>query len=193
MLLMKHRPPRSLGTFIGPFSSTFLAFLPQEGWFNELNSAGWAIAFVNVAGVLLCLLCLDNTPPTKTIASNDIEQNIEQNKPPDTPLWKNLVVWICLLFQLITALLLAVLEVVPPVVLTTHFQMPPAASSLLFGVASLLVLGIFAATAAVGSRMSRRSLMMVRWFFWRGGYRRHFSWLLKNIYNNIVRVFLFNG
>ncbi|CAK8993388.1 Hypothetical protein SCF082_LOCUS3485 [Durusdinium trenchii] len=45
---------RSLGTFIGPFSSTVLCVLPKEGLFNELNSAGWAIALANIVGLLLC-------------------------------------------------------------------------------------------------------------------------------------------
>ena len=39
--------------------------------------------------------------------------------------------------QVVTALLLAVLEVVPPVVLTKQFQLPPVATSLLFGLTSL--------------------------------------------------------
>eukprot|EP00434_Breviolum_minutum_P004300 symbB.v1.2.003793.t1/scaffold192.1/size616647/4 len=46
---------RSLGTFIGPFSSTILCVLPKEGLVNELNSAGWAIALVNLIGFVLCL------------------------------------------------------------------------------------------------------------------------------------------
>lgn len=39
--------------------------------------------------------------------------------------------------EVVTALLLAVLEVVPPVILTKQFGLPPVATSLLFGVTSL--------------------------------------------------------
>ena len=147
---------RSLGTFIGPFSSTILCVLPKEGLVNELNSAGWAIALVNLIGFVLCLRYLDDLPVPK-VTSNEVEQT----KAQDSSLWTAPVVWICLLFQVITALLLAILEVVPPIVLTTQYRLPPTATSLLFGVVSLMVLGLFACTGAVGSRVSRRSLMCV--------------------------------
>ena len=50
--------------------------------------------------------------------------------------------------QVTTALLLAVLEVVPPIVLTDEFRLPPAATSILFGVASLAVFALFALVEA---------------------------------------------
>eukprot|EP00913_Durusdinium_trenchii_P034254 g32057.t1 len=62
-------------------------------------------------------------------------------------------------WQVVTALLLAILEVVPPIVLTTEFGLPPVATSVLFGVVSLMVIGLFALTGAMGGRFSRRSLM----------------------------------
>lgn len=164
---------RSLGTTIGPFSSTILAVLPQEGLFNELNSAGWAIAIVNLFGLLLVWRFLDDIPPVPKVTTNDIEQN----KAKDTAVWTNPVLWICLLFQVVTALLLAILEVIPPIVLTTQFGMPPSATSVLFGIVSLVILAVFAVTAAIGSRISRRSLMCLGvGSIFAGGLWAEFGW-----------------
>ena len=46
---------RSVGTFVGPFSSTLFCVLPKRGLVDELNAAGWAIALVNLLGVGLCI------------------------------------------------------------------------------------------------------------------------------------------
>ncbi|CAE7256177.1 MFSD8 [Symbiodinium pilosum] len=142
---------RSLGTFIGPFGSTLLCVLPEEGLFNELNSAGWAIAAANILGVVLCWYHLSDPPVPKgepqALATSAAERGelAPARGIPTTP-----VIWTCLLFQVTTALLLAVLEVVPPIVLTNEFRLPPTATSVLFGVASLAVFVLFAVVEAGG-------------------------------------------
>lgn len=151
---------RSLGTFIGPFGSTLLCLLPKEGLFNELNSAGWAIAAANLFGVALCCYRLtDPAVPEPRVSA--VERGHGQPAPvpaarsfPTTP-----VIWTCLLFQVTTALLLAVLEVVPPIVLTDEFRLPPAATSILFGIASLAVIALFALVEVLSRKVSGRSLM----------------------------------
>ncbi|CAE7377845.1 unnamed protein product [Symbiodinium necroappetens] len=131
---------RSLGTFIGPFGSTLLCLLPKEGLFNELNSAGWAIAAANLFGVALCCCGVLSCDP---LMLNKLHGQSNQ-VPAARSFPTTTVIWTCLLFQVTTALLLAVLEVVPPIVLTDEFRLPPAATSILFGIASLAVIALFA-------------------------------------------------
>ncbi|CAJ1358715.1 unnamed protein product [Effrenium voratum] len=152
---VKLNTARSVGTFIGPFSSIVLGVLPQEGLFNELNSAGWGIALANLLGLVVCWYFVDDPVlPTK-------EPQATQKAAEGAGSVCKLAVWVCLLFQVVTALLLAVLEVVPPIVLTNEFRLPPRATSLLFGFTSLSVLGLFAITGALTGRFSGRSLMCV--------------------------------
>ncbi|CAE7764303.1 unnamed protein product [Symbiodinium sp. CCMP2592] len=152
---------RSLGTFIGPFGSTLLCVLPKEGLFNELNSAGWAIAAANLLGVVLCCYRLTDPAVPSEPRVSAVERGQHGQPPvtaarsfPTTP-----VIWTCLLFQVTTALLLAVLEVVPPIVLTDEFRLPPAATSILFGIASLAVIALFALVEVLSRKVSGRSLM----------------------------------
>lgn len=152
---------RSLGTFIGPFGSTLLCVLPKEGLFNELNSAGWAIAAANLFGVVLCCYRLTDPAVPSEPRVSAAERGQHGQPPvtaarsfPTTP-----VIWTCLLFQVTTALLLAVLEVVPPIVLTDEFRLPPAATSILFGIASLAVIALFALVEVLSRKVSGRSLM----------------------------------
>ena len=51
---------RSLGVLIGPFSSTILFLLPEQGFFNQLNSSGWVICIVNLVGIILCRRFVDH-------------------------------------------------------------------------------------------------------------------------------------
>ena len=151
---------RSLGTLIGPFSSTILFLLPEQGFFNQLSSAGWVICIVNLFGIILCLRYVDHVAFPEENKLNDIEKN-EKNNHSSVSIWKTPAIWICLSFQVITAFLLAILEVLPPIVLDKEFQIQSWGTSVLFGVTSLIVLGLFTGTAFFGHHWSHRSIMSV--------------------------------
>lgn len=150
---------RSLGILIGPFSSTILFLLPEQGFFNQLNSSGWVICIVNLVGIILCRRFVDHVALPEENKLSDIEN--EKNNHSSVSIWKTPAIWICLSFQVITALLLAILEVLPPLVLDKEFQIQPWGTSVVFGGASFIVLGLFTGTAFFGHHWSRRSIISV--------------------------------
>eukprot|EP00435_Cladocopium_sp_Y103_P068356 s148_g31.t1 len=99
---------------------------------------------------------------------DDVYHGMRTYRWPSIPLALNRTIFVTFstriysnLPSVVTALLLAILEVVPPIVLTTQYGMPPSATAVLFGIVSAVVLAVFAVTAAIGSRISRRGLMCV--------------------------------
>mmetsp|Transcript_103670 Transcript_103670/g.187051 ORF Transcript_103670/g.187051 Transcript_103670/m.187051 type:complete len:422 (+) Transcript_103670:47-1312(+) len=148
---------RALGSFIGPFASITLRWFPERGIASQLNSAGWIIAATNLSG-LVCLLLFVSDPAIYERHEGASTTCGARRRPS---VWRSPVVWLCLFFQADTALLLAVIEVVPPLVIAGQFDLPPTATSLLFGFGCLGVLISFGVVQQLSKLLTCRTLMLI--------------------------------